>query len=75
MLKPLKINTKAPLKLIRAIADNTIVLSFYDTLAKDLRDKGVAEGSKVQLRAKFSPNHELVDPALKGTKILCEVDV
>lgn len=75
LLKPLKINTKAPLKLVRAIADNTVVLNFYDTLAKDLRGKGVAAGSKVQVRAKFTPNHEIVDPALKGTKVLCEVDV
>jgi len=75
MLKPLKLDTQVPLKLVRAIADNTIVPSFYATLAKNLVERGVAPGSKVQLRAKFSPSHELVDPVLKGTKVLCEVDV
>ncbi|MBN1169966.1 hypothetical protein JXA56_02995 [Candidatus Micrarchaeota archaeon] len=75
MLKPLKINTKAPLKLVRAIADNTIILTFYDTLARDLRAKGVAPGSRIQVRAKFTSNHEIVDPVLKGTIVLCEVDV
>jgi hypothetical protein len=75
MLKPLKIETKVPLKLVRAIADDTIVPSFYATLSKNLIERGVEEGTKVQLRAKFSPNHELIDPALKGIKVLCEVDV
>ncbi|MBU0532019.1 hypothetical protein KKB44_00845 [Candidatus Micrarchaeota archaeon] len=75
MLKPLKIDTKVPLKLVRAIADDTIIPSFYSTLAKNLRERGVAPGSKVQLRAKFSPSHEMIDPVLKGTRILCEVDV
>lgn len=75
MLKPLKIETKVPLKLIRAIADDTIVPSFYSRLAQDLRSKGVEPGSKVQLRAKFSSTHEMIDPALKGTRVLCEVDV
>lgn len=75
MLKPLKLDTKIPLKLVRAIADDTIVPSFYSTLAKNLLERGVDPGSKVQLRAKFGPSHELVDPVLKGTRILCEVDV
>jgi len=75
MLKPLKFDTHVSLKLVRAIADNTVVLSFYDILAKNLRERGVAAGSKVQLRAKFSPAHEMLDPALKGTRVLCEVDV
>ncbi|NYZ74060.1 hypothetical protein H0O00_02875 [Candidatus Micrarchaeota archaeon] len=75
MLKPLKLDTKVSLKLVRAIADDTIIPSFYDTLARDLRERGVAPGSKVQLRAKFSPAHEMLDPVLKGTRILCEVDV
>jgi len=75
MLKPLKIETKIPLKMVRAIADDTIVPAFYSKLAKDLRDKGVEPGSKVQLRAKFSSTHEMIDPVLKGTKVLCEVDV
>ena len=39
MLKPLKINTKVPLKLVRAIADNTIVPSFYSTLVKNLQER------------------------------------
>ncbi len=75
MLKPLKLDTKVPLKLVRAIADDTIVSSFYSTLVKNLIERGVEPGSKVQLRAKFSPTHELIDPALKGTRVLCEVDV
>jgi hypothetical protein len=75
MLKPLKLDTHVSLKLVRAIADNTVVLTFYDILAKNLRERGVKPGSKVQLRAKFSPAHEMLDPALKGTRILCEVDV
>ena len=75
MLKPLKIETKVPLKLVRAIADNTIVPTFYATLAKNLQERGVEEGTRVQLRARFSPNHELIDPVLKGIRVLCEVDV
>jgi hypothetical protein len=75
MLKPLKLDTKVPLKLVRAIADDTIIPSFYETLSRDLRARGVKPGSKVQVRAKFSSSHEMLDPALKGVKILCEVDV
>ena len=67
--------TKVPLKLVRAIADDTIIPSFYETLSRDLRARGVEPGSKVQVRAKFSSSHEMLDPALKGVKILCEVDV
>jgi hypothetical protein len=75
MLKPLKLETSVPLKLVRAISDNTIIPSFYETLAKDLAKRGVEEGTKVQVRAKFSESHEMLDPALKGTRILCEVEV
>lgn len=75
MLKPLKIETKIPLKLVRAIADDSIVPRFYSKLVKDLLERGVAPSSKVQLRAKFGPSHELIDPVLKGVRILCEVDV
>ena len=75
MLKPLKIDTKVSLKLVRAVLDDTIIPNFYTTLAENLRERGVAPGSRVQLRAKFSPSHEMIDPALKGTTILCEVDV
>jgi hypothetical protein len=75
MLKPIKLESSVPLKLVRAIADNTIISSFYETLAEDLRKRGVEEGTKVQVRAKFSESHEMLDPALKGTKVLCEVDV
>jgi hypothetical protein len=75
MLKPLDINTSISLKLTRAIADQTVVDRFYETLSKNLREKGVEPGTRVQLRAKFSPNHELIDPALKGIRVLCEVDV
>lgn len=75
MLKPLKIDTKVSLKLVRAVADDTIVPTFYDRLSKDLQEKGVEPGSKVQLRARFGPSHEMIDPVLKGTRILCEVVV
>ncbi len=74
-LKPLKLDTKVPLKLVRAIADDTIIPTFYDQLSKDLRERGVPEGSKVQVRAKFASTHEMLDPALKGVKVLCEVTV
>jgi hypothetical protein len=75
MLKPLKLDTKVSLKLVRAVADNTIIPSFYDTLAKNLRDRGVAPGTKIQLRARFSPAHEMLDPALKGVRVICELVV
>jgi hypothetical protein len=75
MLKPLKLDTKVSLKLVRAIADNTVIPGFYDTLARNLRERGVAPGTKVQLRAKFPPAHEMLDPALKGVRVLCEVTV
>jgi hypothetical protein len=76
MLKPLKLeNILVPLKLVRAIADNTIIDSFYSTLSKDLQVRGVAPGTKIQLRAKFSETHEMLDPTLKGTKVLCEMTV
>jgi hypothetical protein len=75
MLKPLKIETKVSLKLVRAVADNTIIPSFYETLSKNLRERGVAPGTKVQLRARFSADHEMLDPALKGIKIICELVV
>ena len=75
MLKPLKLDAKVPLKLVRAIADDTVIPSFYETLAKDLRERGVEPGSKVQVRAKFSSSHEMLDPSLKGIRVLCELDV
>jgi len=75
MLKPLKMDTKVSLGVVRAIADDTVVPSFYDTLARNLRERGVPAGSKVQVRAKFGPAHEMLDPALKGIRVLCEVDV
>lgn len=75
LLKPLRLDTKVPLKLVRAIADDTVIPSFYTQLAKDLRQRGVPEGSKVQVRAKFSEAHEMLDPALKGVRVLCEIDV
>ena len=75
MLKPLKIDSKVPLKLIRAISDDTVTPDFYSKLSQDLRDRGVTPGSKVQLRAKFSPSHEMIDHVLKGIIVLCEVDV
>ena len=75
MLKPLKLDTKISIKLIRAILDDTVIPTFYDTLSKNLQERGVVAGSKVQLRAVFSPSHKLIDPVLSGTKIVCEVTV
>ena len=75
MLKPLGFETSISLKMVRAILDDTIIDSFYSTLSRNLRERGVPEGSKVQLRAKFSPEHAMLDPQLSGTKVLCEVDV
>ena len=75
MLKPLGFETKISLKMVRAILDNTIISNFYSTLSKNLLERGVVPGSTVQLRAKFSPNHIMVDPQLTGTRILCEVMV
>jgi hypothetical protein len=75
LLKPLKLDARVPLKLVRAIADDTVIQAFYTQLAKDLRSRGVQEGSRVQVRAKFSQAHEMLDPALKGVRVLCELDV
>jgi hypothetical protein len=75
MLKPLGFDTKISLKMVRAVLDDTIIDSFYSTLSRNLRERGVPEGSKVQLRARFSPEHSMLDPQLTGTKVLCEVDV
>lgn len=75
MLKPLGFDTQISLKMVRAILDNTIVSAFYDTLSRNLQERGIPEGSLVQLRAKFSPNHSMIDEQLKGTVVLCEVKV
>ena len=75
MLKPIKLDTKISIMMVRAILDNTIIPDFYSTLSKNLKDRKVKSGTKVQLRAKFNENHAMVDPALSGTKILCEVIV
>ncbi len=76
LLKPLSnISTSISLKMVRAILDDTIIHSFYETLSKNLIDRGVEPGTKVQLRAKFSPNHSIIDPQLTGTRVLCEVKV
>lgn len=75
MLRPLGFDTKISLKMVRAILDQTIIRSFYETLSRNLRERGVSPGSRVQLRAKFSQEHAMLDPQLSGTRILCEVDV
>ncbi len=75
LLKPLKFDTSISLKMVRAILDDTIISAFYSTLSRNLRERGVPEGSRVQLRARFTPEHELLDPQLSGTRVLCEVDV
>jgi len=75
MLKPLDFKTKVSLGLVRAIADDTVIPGFYTTLSRDLRARGIEAGTKVQLRAVFSESHAMLDPALKGTKVLCEVEI
>lgn len=75
MLRPLDFDTSVPLKMVRAILDDTIISNFYDTLSRNLRERGVEPGTVVQLRAKFSENHSMIDPQLAGTKVLCEVKV
>ena len=75
LLKPIKAKGSLPLGHIRAILDKTISPSFFRKLSEDLINKGVEAGSKVQLRAKFSQNHTLYDQQLKGTKIICELEI
>jgi hypothetical protein len=75
MLKPLGFDTKISLGLVRAILDDTVIRSFYSTLSRNLIERGVEAGSTVQLRARFSPNHSMVDPQLTGTRVLCEVTI
>lgn len=75
MLKPLRFAPKISLKLVRAIADDTVIPTFYETLQKNLLERGVKPGSKVQLRAKFNEKHAMLDPVLTGTRVLCEVKV
>lgn len=75
LLKPLKFDTKISLKLVRAIADDTVIPVFYDTLKRNLLDRGVKPGSVVQLRAKFNEKHAMLDPVFTGTRVLCEVRV
>ena len=75
MLKPLNFDTKISLGLVKAILDDTVIPSFYDTLSKNLIERGVARGSKVQIRAKFSPGHAMLNPDLKGVRVLCEVNI
>jgi hypothetical protein len=73
MFKPLGFETEVSLKMVRAILDNTIISAFYDTLTRNLEDRGVVAGTTIQLRAKFAPNHSMIDPQLTGTIVLCEV--
>ncbi len=75
MLKPLSFNTHVSLKLVKAVLDNTIVPTFYETLSKNLQERGVENGTIVQLRAKFTEAHAMLNPELKGVRILCEVTV
>lgn len=75
MLRPLDFDTSISLKMVRAILDDTIVSAFYDTLSRNLLERGVNPGTTVQLRAKFRPNHAMIDPQLTGTRVLCEVKV
>lgn len=75
MMKPLDIKTNIPIAIVKAVLDNTITDNFYDRLAKDLRARGVEPGTMVQLRANFSKSNSTIDPAFKGTHVLCEVTV
>ncbi|HLD59711.1 MAG TPA: hypothetical protein VI912_01855 [Candidatus Bilamarchaeaceae archaeon] len=75
-LKPLKdLNTKAPMSIVKAVLDNVISESFYTTLNKDLKSRGVKEGTVVQVRAKFNESHQEISPQFKGTLVLCEVTI
>jgi hypothetical protein len=77
MLKPLKFehDIQISLKLVRAIADDTVIPVFYETLQKNLLERGVKPGSKVQMRASFNEKHAMLDPVFTGTRVLCEVKV
>jgi hypothetical protein len=77
LLKPLKFEHEiaVSLKLVRAIADDTVIPTFYETLQKNLLERGVKPGSKVQMRAKFNEKHAMLDPVFTGTRVLCEVTV
>lgn len=75
MLKPLDIKTSVKIAIVKAVLDNTIIDSFYDRLAKDLQERGVEAGTLVQLRAKFNKSNSAIDPAFKGTHMLCEIKV
>ncbi|MBI2079379.1 hypothetical protein HYT84_01330 [Candidatus Micrarchaeota archaeon] len=75
MLKPLDIKTSVPIGVVKAVWDNTIVETFYERLANDLRERGIEEGTLVQLRVKFSASNTEFDPGLKGIHVLCEVKV
>jgi len=76
LLKPVTgCDTQISLKLVRAILDDTVIPTFYETLSLNLIDRGIPSGSKVQLRAKFKSTHAMLDPQLTGTKVLCEVNI
>lgn len=75
MMKPLDMKTKTTLAVVRAVWDNTIIDRFYEQLVTDLRARGIAEGTTVQLRVRFSKSHQEINAAYKGTQILCEVKV
>ena len=74
MMKPLKIKTEISFAMVKAISENTIIEKFYEQLSKDLKNRGIAQGTLVQLRADFSKCNTAIDQAhKKGTHVLCEV--
>ena len=75
MLKPIDLKSNVPFVVIKALLDNTTTDGFYEKLAADLLQRGVQTGTTVQLRAKFSKSNATIDPAYKGTRILCEVNI
>ena len=75
LLKPLTIKTSVPMSVVKAILDKTIVDTFYQRLASDLLDRGVENGTMVQIRAVFSKSNAEFNAAFKGTLVLCEVKV
>lgn len=75
MLKPLAMKTQVPLAIVKAVLENTIVDRFYETLSNDLKQRDIEDGTIVQLRVRFSRSNTLANPAYKGTRILCEVNV
>ncbi|MFH2106840.1 MAG: hypothetical protein ABII22_06270 [Candidatus Micrarchaeota archaeon] len=76
LLKPMKeLDTKAPMQIIKGVLENTITENFYAQLINDLKNRGVKQGSKIQVRAVFDEEHKQISPDFKGMIKLCEVEI